>query len=189
MNWLDIVFLVLVAVFVFQGIRQGFTRQAIGLAATLAGLLLAAWFYAAAAEFLIPYLSSRALANIAGFMIVFLLVQLAGSALSWALGKLFKWSGLSWLDRLMGAAFGVVKACIVGTILVLVLTAFPLKPVPASIAGSTVAPTLIEASHLLVYLTPHEVRQGFRETYDNVKKFWSGQEKRSPERAPERGSA
>ena len=185
MNWLDILFLVLLAVFVFQGIRQGFTRLAIGLAATLLGLLLAAWFYSAAAEFLIPFLSSRTLANIAGFILVFVLVQMLGGALSWVLGKIFKWTGLSWLDRLLGAVFGTVKAVLVGVVLVLVLTAFPLKPVPASIADSAVAPTLIEVSHILAYMTPNEVREGFRETYEKLKKSWSSR----PTRKPERGNA
>lgn len=160
--------------FVFQGLRQGFTRLLIGLVATLVGLLLAAWFYGTAGAFLIPYVSSKSLANIAGFLLVFLGVQLFGAALAWGLGKLFKWTGLTWLDRLLGAAFGLLKATLIGIILVIMLLAFPLKPAPESVANSTLAPYIIEASHILVYLTPRELKDGFLGSYDRVKKLWQG---------------
>jgi membrane protein required for colicin V production len=186
-NWLDILLIVLLAVFVFEGVRQGFARLAIGMAATLIGILLAAWFYGSAGALLLPYVSSRALANAAGFLIVFIGIQIAGALLGWALATLFKWTGLSWLDRLLGALLGAVKTAVVGVVLVLILTAFPLKPIPDSIAGSQSAPYLIEASHVLVYLCPRELRDGFKATYDRVRDLWSGRgdpDRRKPASLP-----
>ncbi|MBI5281037.1 MAG: CvpA family protein [Candidatus Solibacter usitatus] len=180
MNWLDILLCVLLGLFVFQGVRQGFTRLAIGLAATVAGLLLAAWFYGAAGAFLIPYVSSKAIANIFGFLAVFIGTQIAGTLLGLLLAKLFKWSGLSWLDRLMGAVFGFIKTALVGMVLVMVILAFPVKPVPAAVAQSRIAPYLIEASHILAHLAPREFRDGFVSTYDRIKKLWSGREAGEP---------
>lgn len=174
MNWLDVFLLILLAVFVFEGMRQGFARLAIGMASTLFGLLLAAWFYGTAAAFLAPYLSSKALANVGGFLLIFVGVQIAGGLLGWGLAALFKWTGLSWLDRAMGALLGAVKTALVGIVLVMILTAFPIQPVPDSIARSKSAPYLIEASHILVYLCPREVRDGFTATYDRVRDLWSG---------------
>lgn len=187
MNWLDIFFLVILGLFVTQGVRRGFTRLAIGLAATLLGLLLASWFYGTAGSYFIPYLSSRALCNLVGFLLVFVGVQALGGLIGWGLARLFKWTGLSWLDRILGALFGVLKATLVGIIFVMILLAFPMKPVPDSIADSTVAPYLIEASHILVYLAPRELKDGFTGSYERVKKLWGGvPDKTVP--APERSS-
>ncbi len=174
MNWLDVVMAVLAAIFVIQGLRQGFTRLAIALVATLFGIILASWMYGAAGAILIPFLSSRSLANIAGFLLVFIGVQLAGSLLAWGLARLFKWTGLTVLDRMLGAVFGVVKAALVGIVFVMILTAFPLSPVPNSIKDSVCAPYLIEASHVLVQMAPRELKDGFASTYDRIKKIWSG---------------
>ena len=174
MNWLDFFLLILLAAFVLEGVRQGFVRLAIGLAATFLGLFLAAWFYGAAGSFLLPYLSSPSLAHVAGFLLVFIAVQGAGALLGWALARLFKWTGLTWLDRALGAAMGVLKTALVGIVLVIVLTAFPIKPIPSSIASSQAAPYLIEASHILVYLCPRELRDGFTATYERIRDLWSG---------------
>lgn len=174
MNWLDILLLILLAVFVFEGVRQGFARLAIGMVSTVVGLLLAGWFYGTAAALLAPYLSSKALANVGGFLLIFFGIQLGGALLGWGLATLFKWTGLSWLDRGLGALLGAVKTALVGIVLVMILTAFPLKPIPDSIAHSKAAPYLIEASNILVYLCPRELRDGFTATYDRVRDLWSG---------------
>ena len=174
MNWLDIILLILLAAFVVEGVRQGFARLVIGMASTVLGLLLAAWFYGVAAAMLAPYLSSKAVANVGGFLMIFVGIQIAGALLGWGLATVFKWTGLSWLDRMMGALAGAVKTAIVGIVLVMILTAFPMKPVPDSIAHSKAAPYLIEASQILVYLCPRELRDGFTVTYDRVRELWSG---------------
>lgn len=166
---------VLAAIFVVQGVRQGFTRLAIGLAATLLGIVLASWTYGSAGAFLIPYVSSKSLAHIAGFLLVFIGVQVTGTLLAWGLSRLYKWTGLTVLDRMLGAVFGLVKAALVGVVIVMILTAFPLKPVPDSIKESIAAPYLIDTSHILVQLAPRELKDGFASTYDKVKKIWSGE--------------
>lgn len=181
MNWLDYFLAALLAAFVAQGLLRGFTRLAIGLAATLAGLLLAIWFYGIAAALFSPYVKSQQVANLLGFLTIFGLVQLVGALISWLAGKLVKSAGLGWLNRLLGAAFGVVKAAVIGVIFVLALTAFPVKPVPDSVSQSRLAPYFIEASHVLVYLAPRELKDGFLETYERVKKMW---EQPKPEAAP-----
>ena len=47
--------------------------------------------------------------NLAGFLVVFFVCTLLGALIGKLLSKLFKWTGLSWLDRLMGAGFGLVR--------------------------------------------------------------------------------
>jgi membrane protein required for colicin V production len=171
-NWLDFAFLVFLVIFAFQGFAEGFSRLIVGLVATLAGLLIASWCYGIPAAWLLPYVSSKAVANVLGFVLIFVLIQLVGGLAGLALSKVFKWTGLGWLDRLLGFAFGAVKAVLVGIVLVLILTAFPIKPVPDSVAQSEVAPYLIDAAHALTYLAPRELRESFRETYDRIRDLW-----------------
>jgi membrane protein required for colicin V production len=181
-NWLDIFLSILAAAFIFEGVRRGFSRLLIGLLATLAGLLMACWFYGSAGSFLSPYVSARAVANVAGFLLVFISIQLLGALLGWLLSRVFKWSGLGWLDRLLGAAVGLLKAVLVGIVLIMMLAAFPLKSVPASVAESKVAPYLIEASHVLVYLAPRELKSGFLSTYERIKHVWTAKPAGAPEK-------
>jgi membrane protein required for colicin V production len=171
-NWLDFAFLLFLVIFAVQGFAQGFSRLIVGLVATLAGLLIASWCYDLPASLLSPYVSSKAVANVVGFMLVFVLIQILGGLAGLVISRVFKWTGLGWLDRLLGFAFGALKAVLVGIVLVLILTAFPIKPVPDSVAHSQVAPYLIDAAHALTYLAPRDLRQSFSETYDRIHDLW-----------------
>jgi len=171
-NWLDIFFCFLVVIFMIEGLAQGFSRAVVGLVALVAGLVIAAWTYGVAASFLLPYVSSKSVANVLGFIFIFVVIQILGGIAGKILQKLFKWTGLGWLDRLLGGAFGGLKAVLFGIVLVLVLTAFPLKPIPHTIAHSRVAPYLIDAAHAITFIAPRELRDGFAETYDRIRELW-----------------
>jgi membrane protein required for colicin V production len=181
-NWLDFVFIILLVVFAFQGLAEGFSRLIVGLVATIAGLLIASWCYELPASYLLPYVSSTAIANVLGFVLVFVLIQILGGLVGLMLSRIFKWTGLGWLDRLLGFAFGAVKAVVVGIVMVLILTAFPIKPIPDSVSHSQVAPYLIDAAHAVTYLAPYELRRSFRETYDRIREVWR---ENLPKRKPE----
>lgn len=172
MNWFDWFLTALAVAFVIEGLTKGLTRVVIGLAATLLGLFLAAWFYPAGAELVRPYVSHASLAKIFGFLLIFVSVQLLGAAIAWVLTKIWKVTMLTWLDRLLGACFGLVKAALIGVILVMVALSFPRLPLPPGVANSRLSPYLIETSQVLTALVPREMRQGFTETYEQVKKFW-----------------
>ncbi|HNY42534.1 MAG TPA: CvpA family protein [Bryobacteraceae bacterium] len=184
MNWLDITIIALLAVFVVEGVTKGFVRQIVGVVALLLGILLSVWFYGTAGSFLLPYVSKPAIANLLGFLMVFVGVQLLGGLAGWTLSKAMKATGLGWLDRLMGAAFGFVKAALAGVVLVMVITAFPLKPLPDAIAGSRFAPYLIDASHVITYLAPRELRDGFVETYQRLRDYWIKHDPRTGNKLP-----
>jgi len=173
LNWFDLILLILLAVFVVQGLMRGFSRVAIGLAATVLGILLAAWFYGVAGAWFKPFVQNSAVASICGFLTILLAVQGAGALLAWVVSRMFKTVGLGWLDRLLGAGFGAAKAALVGIALSLILTAFPLsKTAPESLASSQLAPYLAHAAALLAYATPHELKSGFDKTYKALQDLW-----------------
>ena len=108
-SWLDIVILIVMALSVLSAVRKGFSREVIGLAASVFGLILGLWFYGSASVYFEPYVSSPEIAKFLGFGAVFLAVLSAGALLGWVVSRFLKKTGLSWVDRSLGAAFGIVR--------------------------------------------------------------------------------
>jgi membrane protein required for colicin V production len=173
MNWLDIVILVIVAWSVLAAFRKGLAREILGLASVVLALLLALWFYGTAAAWLAPYLSSRPLANAAGFAAVFLGVMLLGAAAGYVLGRFLRVTGLSVVDHALGAAFGVLRGALIAIALVMAIMAFSKdgQP-PESIVRSRTAPYVAGAARMFAAMAPHETKEGFRKTYDQARKAW-----------------
>lgn len=173
MNWLDIVLVIVFALSILGGLVKGFAKVGIGFIAALLGLLCGLWFYGTAGSFLLPYVSHKGIANFVGFLLVFCGIILLGALVSKLLGLLFKWAGLTWLDRLLGGVFGVLRALVIAIALVVALLAFSAKPPPRSLVESRIAPYVIDAAHICAALAPREVKDGVRESYERVKEAWS----------------
>jgi len=173
MNWLDVVLLLILAVSVAMSFRKGLSREVIGLASVVLAIVLGIWFYGAAGAWLIPYLSSRGLANFAGFLLVFCGVMLVGHLVSYIVGRFLKVTGLSIFDHLLGAVFGAVRGILISVALIMAIMAFSQgdKP-PSSVVNSRTAPYVVDAARAFAALAPHELKEGFRKTYDQVKTAW-----------------
>lgn len=173
MNWLDVVLLVILAASVFTSFRKGLSREVIGLVAVVLALLLGSWFYGTAGALFAPYLSSPAAAHFAGVLLVFCGVLALGALVSWIVGRFLKITGLSIFDHLLGAGFGLARGVLIAVALILGLMAFsPSGHPPASVVRSRTAPYVIDAARLVASIAPHEVREGFRKTYGQVKSAW-----------------
>ncbi len=155
-----------------SGFSAGAARVGVGFIATFVGIFAGFWCYGLAAAHIVDYVNSRALANLIGFLLIFAAVIVLGGLLGRLLAKLFRWIGLSWFDRLLGAAFGFVRGILVAVALVTVLLAFAPMPPPPSILESKLLPYVMDASSVLAAATPHEIKDAFRETKDKVKKVW-----------------
>lgn len=182
MNWLDIVLGAILAGSTIAGVMKGFARTVVGITATILGFLLAIWFYGAAGSVYAEYVSSRAVANFLGFVTVSVLVIVAGALIGKLLAMLFKWVGLSWLDRTLGGCFGLLRGLLAATILVMVLMAFSVKPPPRSVVESSLAPYVIEASRLFSRMAPHDLTQGVAESYEKIQKIWNETVGKAPRR-------
>jgi membrane protein required for colicin V production len=102
---------------------------------------------------------------------IFVLVVLAGAAIAALIEKMMKLARLTWLNRLLGGVFGIVRGVLVGAALVLVLMAFSSKLPPESVAGSGLAPYVMGAAKLMADAAPREVRDGFRRSYEKLLKI------------------
>ena len=157
MNWVDLLMLLVVATSV------GF------------------WSYGIVAAYLLDYVSSKAIANLIGFFVIFAAVLFIGAIIGRILAKFLKWAGLSWLDRLLGGAFGLVRGAVIAAAMVTVLVAFAHSPPPRSVVDSKLMPYVIDVSGVLAAMTPREIKDAFYDTRDRVKKMWSEQASHKPE--------
>ena len=173
MNWLDVVLLVILVWSIVASFRKGLTREIIGLASVIAALLAGIWFYGTAGGLLARYFSSPSVANLLGFFLVFGAVLLAGAVVNFVLGKFLKVTGLSIPDHILGAAFGALRGILISIALITGIMAFShgAQP-PISIVHSRVAPYVTGAASAVVALAPHELKEGFRKTYEQVTEAW-----------------
>lgn len=110
MTIFDIVVCVIAAIAVFNGWRNGFAVQALGLAAIIIGLFVAARTGAEAGAKLGI---DAGYATAAGFLIVFICVTGALLLLARLIRKLFRFAGLGMLDVLFGILLSLLKVALV----------------------------------------------------------------------------
>jgi membrane protein required for colicin V production len=176
MNWLDVVLFLILLLSTISAARKGFTREVIGIAAALIGLIAGIWCYGLAGAFLLPYVSSPQVANFIGFFIVFTGCVILGMIISAIIRKFVKSVGLSWFDRLSGAVFGLVRGTLMSVAVITALVAFApavaTDSAPAAVAQSRIAPYVVRAASYLVALAPRELKDGFQNHYSQLKAFW-----------------
>ena len=189
MNWLDLVLIVIVAISVASAFARGFAREVIGMIAAVAALFCGAWFYRVAAEPIRPHVGSREIAYLLGFLLIVAVTLAIGWIASMLIGAMMKAVGLSWLDRLLGAAFGVARGVIICVALIMGIVAFApganAKGPPESVVESRIAPYMIDAARAATMAAPIELREEFRRRYEQVKRVWADALKRGPRRSPE----
>ncbi len=183
MNLLDILLVVIVGASIAAGFAAGFARVGIGFIATVSGLVFGFWFYGIPAEWFHRHISSVAASNLLGFFTVVALFNIAGALVGKLLSMLFKWTGLSWIDRFMGGAFGLVRGALMAVAFVAVLMAFTPRPLPNWMVDSAVLPYAIDASNICAAMAPNSIKQAFREGMDEIRKTWDEQIKRKKKKS------
>jgi membrane protein required for colicin V production len=169
-NLLDVLLVIIVGCSVMAGFMAGFARVGVGFIATITGILCGFWFYGIPAGWVHQYIKSVTASNLIGFLTVFFALVFAGALVGRLLSKLFRWTGLSWLDRLLGSAFGFVRGALIAVAFIAVLLAFTPTPTPTWMVNSKVLPYVIEASHITAALAPAAIKDAFRESMLDVRK-------------------
>lgn len=171
MNWIDWVLILFLVISVANGFQEGMVRITIGLLALVAGFIVASWFGGLAAAPLMPWVQSKGVASILGYLLVFFAVIIVGALLGALLARMLKLIGLSWMDRLLGGLLGVVRGFIVLAVVTMVVTALAPRWLPHAVGGSTLAPYVLGVSRVLTNLTPFDIRDGFHRAYAELQKL------------------
>jgi len=152
-NWLDLVILVVSAVFAIRGLLKGAVRTAFTIAGLLVGIALAGRCYLSLAETISP--GGAPWSGIAAYAIILIATLVAAAIVGAIVARLIHLSMLGWLDRLVGGVLGFV----IGGLLCAALLAILSKYLPffeTVIAGSPLAGFLMERFPLLLALLPEE---------------------------------
>lgn len=150
MNWVDLALIVLAAVSIASGLREGLSRSGFGLLAIGIAFLAAAWLYPT---------------KPAGFVIVFVLAIAIAAMSAALLGVWFRRTGLSWLDRILGGVFGLANTLLFAALAMLALMAFAPRIPRHYAAHSTFAPYALSAAHAAAEIVPEEMKWRVEETY------------------------
>ncbi len=163
MNWIDIVFLVTIAVFTITGFALGVIRQFTSLAGVIIGIVLATQFWDEVAGY-IGFLGSS-YAGIAAFAGIVILVTIAAVFLGRAFSKTASLLFLGALDHLVGAVFGFVQGGMVVLALTLILIEFPLFSIAGAVVESAIGSSVLGQASLWLGLLP--------EGFENVRNLVS----------------
>lgn len=185
MSLLDLLLAIIVISSLMAGFVAGFARVGIGFCAAVAGLIFGFWFYGIPAAWFHKFVSSLPLSNVFGFLFVFWAVLMAGALIAKLVSTLFKWTGLSWLDRLLGAAFGIVRGAVIGVGFVAVLLAFSPRPLPNWMVGSMLLPYAVDASDLFASIAPADLKEAVRDGLQEIHKDWDDQLRKARRKKPQ----
>ncbi len=124
-NLLDIIILIPLLLFAWQGYRKGFIIEAATLAALLLGIYFALYFSDYAASLLKQHftIDEKYLAIIS-FIVTFIVVVIAVIAVGKIVQKFIDLLLLGFLNKLAGAIFGVLKGALLVSILLVIINYF-----------------------------------------------------------------
>ncbi len=160
MNALDWIILVIMLFSALLAAAQGFFFEIICLAGAVLGFLLASWGYGRLSPWFVQYVKMPAIADLAGFLTIFLSVILLAGAIARIVRWMVREAGLRSVDRVLGAAFGFLRGMVIVTAGILAITAF--APESEELSGSQLAGYFMVAGRGASWLAPAEVRQKFR---------------------------
>lgn len=130
MTGFDYAVLGIIGISVLLSIMRGFVREILALVSWVVAFIVARLYTMELVPLLPEAIPSEALKLLAAFLILFLATLLLCSLLAIALSQIFKKVGLGWVDRGLGALFGVLRGVLIVATLVLLagFTALPKDP-------------------------------------------------------------
>lgn len=157
MNWLDLLIVGILAWTTFRAFSAGLIREVVTLLGLVAGIALAGAFYdnlSANLEFIIADPTTR---QLAAFGAIFMGTVIAGHVLAAVMHSAASLLFLGPLDRIGGAAFGLVKGLLMVQVLLVAVSVFPTQTTVSKAVGeSTLAPAFLRFAPTIRAALPPE---------------------------------
>ena len=116
MNWIDASILIVTLLSCVFGLWRGLVREIFSLVTWIFALLVARRYSEVLANFLFNSFDNLTMRYVAAFALIFIIVMMLGTFLNFLLSKLLVFTGLKFVDRLMGGVFGVARGVIISFI-------------------------------------------------------------------------
>ena len=168
---LDILALAIVAVSFVTALMKGLIRELIALVSAVSGLLLAVYYFAAVSPMLQRMGIGTLLSELLAFVGIFLGCIIAGSLLSSLLNRFISALNMTWMDRLLGGVFGLLRGWLIVAVIFLALTVFPIRNdlVTGTVTGEYF---LVVTQKLVEYSSPESFRERFQKEYERIYRYW-----------------
>ena len=149
LDWLLVVIVVVSTAAAFQ---KGIIRVLLSLGGLIAGIIIASWNYETVAGSLQRTISDWVLCEAIAFLIILALVSVLFSFVAKAISKTVKAIGLGFVDRLLGAAFGLARGVLLGIAAMMMAAAF--FPDASWLENSVLSPYFLSGAHAVSFVVP-----------------------------------
>lgn len=165
MSWIDVVIVLLVVLFAYQGWVRGFLFVLVDLIGIVISLIVALLLYSyAAAPFRAPD-RQAGLVNVIAFILIFIVMSfvywLAASRLLRALPARARRSSV---NRALGVLLGAAKGVVIAALLVLLLVALPIGVTREAVERSAIAAPMLRLGtsieRFVTSVVPEDIREG-----------------------------
>ncbi len=156
MNPLDWFLAILLTYSVVRAAIRGLFQEAFALGGLILGFLFACWFYRMLALDLKGLITSPQIAQLAAFLLILAGTMILASLLGRVLRHTASAIGLGFVDRFLGALFGLLRGAFLGVVLLLALTAF--LPSAPWIENSHLAPYFLRTAHAVSFVMPSDLK-------------------------------
>jgi membrane protein required for colicin V production len=167
MNPLDWLLVILLAYSVVRAFLRGFFQEAFALGGLILGFVFACWLYRPLARELKGLIPPTQIAELAGFLLILAGTVIVASLLGRLLRHTASAVGLGFVDRLLGAVFGLVRGALLGVALLLAMTAF--LPSAPWIENSHLAPYFLRAAHAVSFVMPSDLKERLLDRLEHLK--------------------
>lgn len=161
MNWFDLLILVLLLVSIVRAFMQGLLVEIFSLAGVVLGFLIAGAYYGQVVPWLKRWIASEEVSALVAFLVIALGTMILAGLVGRFLRGTVHHIGLGFLDRILGAGFGLVRGFVLVTIVVIALAAF--LPTADWLKNSKFVPWFLTAAHGGSHMTPFELGEKIRE--------------------------
>lgn len=164
MNWLDIVIIVVLIISFLGGLTRGIIGTVLPLAGLVVGIWLAGSYHGTVAGWLDGVIKNESWADVAGYAIIVVLALIASWVIASILGKFVRLIFMGWIDRLAGAALGLVLGAVLVGAALAALLKFQVFGVGNVIEDSGLAAVLLKYFPMVLELLPEE--------FESVREFF-----------------
>ncbi|RLC26445.1 MAG: CvpA family protein [Deltaproteobacteria bacterium] len=171
MNPFDILIVIIFGFCLIRGFFRGFIKEVSSIIGVLGGFYAAYTYYMDFAKPLSGWILDKSYLYIISFLIVFcgvfFIISIVGVVIKYILNISF----LGWIDRICGAGFGIIKATLITSILLIALTTFLPKGAPM-VKDSMLSPHVSVISEKMAKVIPKDMKHQFVSKIEELKKDW-----------------
>lgn len=171
MNLFDILIIIILLYCLVRGIFRGLLKEMSSLIGVLVGFYAAYTYYNELGKYLKKWITDPNYINTLSFLLIFICVFLIISILGIIIKYILKIVFLGWVDRVFGAVFGISKGILIGSVLLIVFSAF-LSGNSNIIKTSKTAPYLSAISNKMIKVTPKDLKNEYQIRIKDIEKAW-----------------